>query len=299
LSAARTALALGLLAAAPLVMGCGLLFDGVYLIASKRYTDTVQERKPTGQVITAVEYAAVPGDGGQTRLSCEERERRIERSFTVEKTFQRRGGFDTGTYVGAATVSGLVATITAVTLAAVCLREPKPGAKRLSCLSMLAAAPFAVDVIYSIIRAKTAKPAKLVDKHTSEVTLDFAPQPTRTKPVPCDTVQQVMLGYVVGPSDTDALNGRGEGQKPHFADGALPVTLGEGGTFSLAEQPDVVRAWAKNASLGLWVVDGEGAPRRLTIDRCTALRPVSAMLVGEELSAFQRSCPLSPPSQPR
>src|SRR5262249_52172945 len=139
------------------------------------------------------------------------------------------------------------------------------GHKQISCLNMLYATPFGVDIVYSIIRAKTAKPAKLVDKQRSQDMLAFAEQPSQTKPVPCDNVQ-VMLGARLGPSDAAALNGQGGGDKPHLAEGAIPVTLGEDGAISLAEQPAVVRAWATNGSLGLLAVDREGVPHSLRID---------------------------------
>lgn len=299
LRTARTVLALGLVAATPLVTGCGLLIDGAYLFSNKRYTETVMDSRPTGQVNTTIEYDAAPGPDGQARLTCASRERRIERIASVEKTFERRGSFDAGTYLGAATVSGLVTVITGVVIGAVCLQDPTPGKPRPSCLNMLYVTPFAADIVYSIIRSRTVKPPKLVEKQTTEPTLDFAGTPSRSEPVACDNVEQVMLGLLVGPSDVDVLNGRIGGQKPHLVDGSLPVALGEGGVISLAEQPEVVHLWAKNESLGLWVVDREGAPHRLTADRCTLLRRVSTMLVGDEQVAFQRSCPPPALQQPR
>lgn len=300
MSAARIALATGILGAAPLVMGCGLLLDGVYLIGNKRYNETVQERKPTGQVITQVEYPARVDPTGKPHLACEERERRIERSFSVEKTWEHRGGWDASTYVATAALSGVIAAVTAGALTGICLHTPEPGHKRVSCYNILYATPFAVDVIYSVIRAKTAKPSKLVDKHTNEASLALAETPSRSTPVDCAAnVQQVMLGALVGPSDVDALNGRGGGEKAHLADGAIPVALGPDGTLSLADQPAVAHAWAKNDSLALWVVDREGAPRRWEVDRCAVMRPITPMLVGDELMWFLKTCPVSPPPQPR
>ena len=102
-----SALAAGIIAAALCASGCGVTLDVAYLISNKQYNETAEERRPTGQVSTAIEYDAAVSPDGQARLSCEQRERTIDRTWTVEKTFQRRGGFDSSTYVGTASISAL------------------------------------------------------------------------------------------------------------------------------------------------------------------------------------------------
>ena len=63
-SVPTTALALGLAVTALVTAGCGGVFDVAYLASDKRTTETVQERSPTGQVHTGIEYEGRADPGG-------------------------------------------------------------------------------------------------------------------------------------------------------------------------------------------------------------------------------------------
>jgi hypothetical protein len=281
--------------------GCGTLFDITYLIGSKRYEEIKEERRPTGQVNTAIEYDSAVTPDGQIRVSCEERERSIERTFSVNKTYEYRGGFTKNTYIGAAVLSAVAGGAYAGLIAIACNVSPQPGAKDVkqwSCVNALYATPFAADVGWSIMRAVTAKKPKLVDKQKTEGAISYSPIPSRTNVVSCDSIDRVVLGHVFGSTDLQELNGRsGDGQR--LAEGSIPVARDVDGTIKLGSQPSVVNAWAKNASMEMWAINREGKPRALKVDRCTALRTsISAMEpAGQQL--FFRECAPPNPTAPR
>jgi hypothetical protein len=278
-----------------------MLFDLSYLVGSKRYDESKEERKPTGQVSTSIEYDSVVTPDGQIHLACEERERRIERTFSVSKTYEYRGGYTRGVHVTAAVLSAVAGGAYAGVIAIACNLPPQPGApdtKRWSCINALYATPFAVDVGWSIIRAINAKPPKLVDKHKDEGRLAFAPIPTRSNPTSCDSIDHVVLGNVQGPSDLDALNsGTGEGQR--LVEGSIPVVRGADGNIQLISQPNVVNAWAKNAGMEFWIINREGKPQPLKVDRCNTLRLTISVMQPTEQSTFFRECPLPGTTPPR
>jgi hypothetical protein len=281
--------------------GCGLLLDGAYLISNKHYDETVQERKPTGRVRTAVEYEASVSVDGSVHLTCEERERRIERASSVQKTFERRGGFDSPVYVGTAVLSGLAAGAISGVIAAICLQKPQdPKAEQLSCLNMLYGAPFAFDVGWSAIRAATAKPAKLVEKHSTEAILALSEKPVRTAALRCDSVR-VVLGQAVDhfdPSEADILNGMTDRQA-RLQDGAVAVAVAPDGTITPKAQPGVLRAWLDDGALDLWVVDAEDRPHSLHVPRCEVLRPAAGVLAPDAQFKLQQACPPPPPPPQR
>jgi hypothetical protein len=278
--------------------GCGALFDLTYLAGSKSYDERKEERKPTGQVISGIDYESAVAPDGEIRLSCTERERRIERTFSVTKVYKYRGGFTRTTYVSAAILSAVAGGAIAGIVAIGCNLPPQPGEKdpkRWSCLNALYASPFALDLGYSLIRAGTAKQPKLVDKTKNEGLLSLADVPSRSTPTTCDSVDRVVLGSVYGPSDLDAINGgSSEGQK--LADGSIPIARTEAGTIKLATQPDVVHAWIQNPTLGLYVINRDGKPRTLTVDRCNALRPTISIMTPADQSMFFPQCTV--PNQP-
>ena len=274
--------------------GCGMLFDLSYLVGSKRYDESKEERKPTGQMVTAIEYDGSIAPDGQIHLTCEERERRIERTFSVTKTYEYRGGYTRNTMIAAAVLSAVAGGAVAGIVAIGCNLPPQPGEKepkRWSCLNALIASPFALDFGYSLIRVGMAKSPKLVDKQKNEGLVALGDIPTRQDPVACNaSTERVVLGWVSGPSDIDTLNsGSSEGQK--LADGALPVVLGEGDTIKLADQKEVVSAWVQNSSLGLWAVGRDGKFRSIKVNRCDALRPAISVMQGQEVSLFFQQCP--------
>lgn len=297
-SKTRVALALGVGLSALGTSGCGLLLDSAYLISNKHYDETVQERKPTGRTRTAVEYDAAVSVDGSVHLACAERERRIERASSVQKTFERRGGFDSPVYIGTAVLSGVAAGVVSGVIAAICLQKPEdPKAEQPSCLNMLYAAPFAFDVGWSAIRAATAKPAKLVEKRSTEAVLALSEKPVRTAPLRCDSAR-VVLGQAVDhfdPSEADILNGVTDRQA-RLQDGAIAVAVAPDGTITPKAQPDMLRAWLNDGGLGLWVVDAEGKPHSLRVDRCEVLRPAAPALASDAQIKLSQACP--PPKPP-
>lgn len=281
--------------------GCGTLFDITYLIGSKRYNESKEERKPTGQVNTAIEYDSALAPDGQIRVTCEERERRIERTFSVSKTYEYRGGYTRSQYVAASILSAVAGGAVAGIIAIGCNLPVQPGekdAKRWSCVNALYATPFAVDMGYSIIRAVTAKTPKLVDKQKNEGAIAYSTVPTRTNTVSCDSIDRVVLGNAYGSSDLESPNtDSGEGER--LVNGSIPVAREADGSIKLLSQPDVVNAWVKNPGLQFLVVNREGKPRALNIDRCAALRPTVSVMQPAEQSMFFRACPMPAATAPR
>lgn len=290
----RSILSICLVASLLGTTGCGAMFDLAYVVGRKRYDQSKEERKPTGQVNTAIEYESALTPDGQIRVSCEERERRIERTFYVSKVYEYRGGYTRSTYLTAAALSAAAGGLVAGIVAIGCNLPPQPGetdVKRWSCINALYATPFAADLGWSLIRAATAKPPKLVDKHKNEGPLAFGEVPTRSAAVSCDSIERVALGSVTGASDVELLNGRESAEPQRLRDDAIPVALGEGGSIQLATQPEVVQAWVRNPALEFWVVNREGKPRPLRVDRCGALRPVFLTIPPADQSMFLQQCP--------
>ncbi len=300
-SVTRCLLALGLGVTSLGTGGCGLVLDTAYLISNKRYEETVQERKSTGQTHTAVEYDSALGPDGVVRLTCAERERRIERASSVQKTFERRGSFDSTTYLGTAVLSGVTAGVITGVMAALCTQKPEdPKADQLSCLNMVYASPFVLDVAWSSARYATAKPAKLVEKHTSTAVLALSETPVRTAELRCDSVRLV-LGEAVEryePTAAEILNGA-EDRPVRLKDGAIAIPVAPDGTVRLRMQPDVVRAWLDNASLALWMVDGQDRPHSLKVERCGVLRSTADVLPRDAQYKLVQACPPPPPPPQR
>jgi len=281
--------------------GCGVIFDVAYLVGSKRYDESKEERKPTGQVNTAIEYDSAVAPDGQIRVTCEERERRIERTFSVSKVYEYRGGYTRDKYIASAVLSAVAGGAYAGIIAIACNLPAEPGekdVKRWSCVNALYATPFAADIGWSIIRAVTAKPPKLVDKHKNEGSIEYSSVPSRRTAVSCDSIDRVVLGNAFGPTDLEALNG-GSGEGQRLADGSIPVTREADGSIKLSSQPAVVNAWVKNPGLQFLVINREGKPRALSVDRCTALRPTISVMQSTEQSMFFRECPLPATTAPR
>jgi hypothetical protein len=281
--------------------GCGALFDMTYALGDKRYNESKEERKPTGQVISGIEYEGTVGTDGEIRLSCTDQERRIERTFSVNKTYQYRGGYKRSMYVSSAILSTVVGGAIAGIVAIGCTLPPQPGEKdpkRWSCLNALFATPFALDLGYSLVRVGMAKTPKLVDKTKNEGQLALAEVPAKSTSTTCDSVDRVVLGSVYGASEFDAINS-GSSEGPKLAEGSLPVMRNETGGIKLISQPDVIHAWVLNSNLGLWVINREGKPRALKVDRCGALRPTVMAMQPADQPFFHGQCPLPNPAVPR
>jgi hypothetical protein len=297
----RTALVLGLAASALGTAGCGGLFDVVYLIGNKRTSTTVDERSPTGQVHQRIEYEGRAGSAGVVEVTCEERERRIERASSVEKTYRYRGGYTSAPYIGSAALSAVTTGAVAGVIALVCMNEKdSTQAQKESCLqNMLFATPFAVDTVYSSIRAATAKTPKLIEKRRSNPRLVFSETPSRTAPASCVSARLV-LRPMAGPSEQsadDLLSGAPPPPAPLFMDGATAVALPPDGKVDLRSQPEVVSKWADDPGLALWLVGADGRPRRLEVNRCDALKPLLDMLPPPAQTKLLTSC-APKPAQP-
>lgn len=302
-SAVGAAAVLGLAAAALGTTGCGGILDVAYLISDKRTTETVQERTPTGQVHGGVEYEGAAGAGGVVQITCEERERRVERSSSVEKVYRYRGGFSSSPYIGTAVLSGLTAAAVAGVIAVICLNDDTSTRdEKVSCLpNMLFATPFAIDSVYSSIRAATAKTPKLVEKHVAQPVLAFSETPSRTAPATCESAR-LYLRPGAGPpeqSADDILSGKPPEPAPFFLDGAMAIPLPPDGRVDLHAMPDVVNRWADDATLALWLVGADGRPHRLAVDRCDALKPLLGMIAAGTQSKFLLSCAPPPPAPTR
>ncbi len=281
-------------------MGCGAVFDLAYLAGNKRFDKSTEERRPTGQVQTAIEYESAVAPDGRIQISCEERERRIERTFNVSKVYEYRGSYESGTYIATTAMSAAAGGLLAGILGGICTLPPspqQPDALKVSCWNMLYAAPFALDIGWSLIRMGTAKEPKLVDKQKTEGQIALSEVPSRVTSVTCDSIDRVMLGNAYGSSEADVLSGHSQSSSMTLTADAIPVAI-DNGSITLASQPEVVHAWAKNSSLGLWVVNRERQPRSLKVDRCPALRPAFMIMTPAEMTLFNASCPLGPPTTP-
>lgn len=299
--AARTATLLGLAAAALGATGCGGLFDVAYLVSDRRTTETKYERAPTDQVHTRIEYAAGAGADGVLRVVCEERERRVERSSSVTRVYRYRGSYTSSPYIGTAVLSGVTAAAVAGVIAAVCMNDERSTqAQKEGCLpNMLFGTPWAIDSVYSSIRAATAKPPKLIEKHTAQPVLAFSETPIRTAPATCETAR-LYLRPAMGPveqSADDILSGKPPDPAPGFLDGATAIPLPPDGKVDLHALPEVVNRWGNDTTLGLWLVGPGGGHHRLMIHPCDALKPLLGTMAPATQSAFLRSC--APPPPPR
>jgi len=290
--AARAAAPVACLALA--LGGCGLVVDTAYLLGDGRYQESAEESSPTTETTERLEVVAAAGPDGALQLECVHRTRAIERSWQVNKTYQRQGGFGRDTYTATAALDVIFGGLAAGTLLALCTHEDSD----VSCWNMLWAAPYAVDLGYSLVRRATARPAVLVDKVRSGDRLRYGDPPLAERPASCGSIASVWLGGVTGPSDEALLNGEGEGRGPReLADGAVPLEIDEAGALYLSDE--AVRTWATQAWAGVWALDGAGAPHPVQVDRCAALRPHAARLSEAELASFRRDCPLpQPDAQP-
>lgn len=273
--------------------GCGGIFDITYLIAGKRYTETKEERKGTGQSQVTVEIDGTLAPDGSMTPTCIERERTIERSFSIDRTYEYRGGYRRDTYIATTILSAVTGGAVAGIVGALCTRKPSPDnqfAQPISCMNLLFATPFAVDTLYSSIRIATAKKPKLVGKVKHENPLALGGAPSRQTPVACDPSDKLVLGNVRKPSDMELLQGR-TNEKATLSDGAMPVQRTPTGSVALISQPDIVNAWITNPHWVLAAVNAAGEPRIIQMDRCFALRSAISVMQPQNITMFAQQCP--------
>ncbi len=280
------------------IAGCGAVFDTAYTLTDGKFSESETDNRPTEHTENSIEYEV----GADLALQCFARTRRIERTATISKTFEYRGGFEKSTYAGAAVADGLIGALVAGTMLGICTSEESD----VSCLNMTWASPFAIDLVYSLIRHKTVRPPVLVGKTRSSDSLVHGATPIDEQQTDCSSVASLWLGTATGPSRVERLNSGGEEQR--LREGAIAVALVSAPAGSTAPtepalvqahlslSPEVAQAWASQNDLALWVQNGQGTISRVLVDRCTVLRPLAHSFVGEVRTTFDQNCPLPAPS---
>ncbi|HMY16263.1 MAG TPA: hypothetical protein PKA58_08020 [Polyangium sp.] len=284
------------LAASIATMGCGGIFDITYLIANKRYTESKEERKGTGQAQTMLEVTGPMAPDGTITPACYERKRQIERSFRIDRTYEYRGGYRRDVYISATILSAITGGAIAGLTAYLCQIPPSAQnnfSQPISCMNMLFAAPSAVDTVYSAIRIATAKKPKLVGKEKHENPVALGSTATEEISVPCDPSDKLVLGNVADRSNTELLEGRTH-ETPAFTDGGLPVQRTATGDIKLISQPEIVNAWITNPHWVLAMVNAAGEARTIHVDRCFALRSAVSVIQPQNITLFAQQCPASP-----
>ncbi len=276
--------------AALALAGCGAMVDLGYRLGDGRYTESAEESAPTAETVTRTEYQAALQPDQSLHLECATRTRQVERRWSVTKTFEYRGGYSRGTYLGTAILDGVLGAVIAGSLLGICTHEDSDT----SCLHMLWASPFAIDLLYSVIRNRTVRDPVLVDKNRSGDQMRYADTPLEEQATACAAVT-LWLGRANGPSAEDLLNGRGNGETRALDDDALSLPLEADGAIELT--PEAAAYWAARSYADLWVRDAEGGLHPVQVDRCPVLRPHAARLTAEARQTFDRDCPLPQPPQ--
>lgn len=261
--------------------GCSALVDTIYLAGSRRFDTSETERAPTGETSQAMEVAARSVEGG-LELSCARVTRGIDRTWSVHRTWQRRGGFDRGTYAGTAFMSGFFAAITGGVLLGMCLSDEAD----VSCAWTAAAAPLALDVGYGLIRRTMVSPPKLVTRERSGDTIALG-DVLQTEPTGCDTLRDLAIGAASGTPPEAALSADSPDPQRLVEAGARHLALaGTRATLTLAD----AELWATSGQL--WAIDTDGVAHRVQIDRCAPLRPFAASMSPAVRTQFDQACPL-------
>lgn len=269
---------------------CGALMDTTYWIGDKKTSLTVPESSATGEAETRTEYEAVHDAALGLRLSCYQRTRGVERGWDVTKTYEYRGGYEKSTYTAAAVLDGVLGAVIAGSLTGICLNEDSD----VSCAHIAWASPFAIDMVYSLIRRGTVGPKVLVDKTRGSDRMQYG-QAAQQQATQCESVAGLYLGGSSGPSDEQRLNGYAGPNVRELADGALQLGFDAAGAVLLS--PESVDFWATQSYASLWVRDDQGTIQPVIVDRCTTLRPHAMSMGSSAQQAFQRDCPLPQPAQ--
>lgn len=159
---------------------CGLAIDGAYLMSNKTTTKDEEQRRPTGETQTKPERR-LRYDQERVGVVCEDVTFGVDRVWNVQKTYEYRGGWP-GVHLLPVVIEGLIGGGLAVALGAKC----KDPTSNISCDLLYATIPFAVDVTYSLIRALTIAPPKLINKTRGEVNTDLQPNPLTTIVTACE-----------------------------------------------------------------------------------------------------------------
>jgi hypothetical protein len=165
---------------------CGLLIDGAYLLSGKNSYKDVEQRKPTGQVQTSPEKT-LTFDGPRIRVACEDVTRGVDRVWSVHKTYENQGGWYQVHWLPVL-LEGIIGGGLAIGLGARCT-DPTSG---ISCDTLYATIPFAVDVTYSLVRLLMIRPPKLVDKKLTEPRTDVHPTPAAKSTIACEADTEIV-----------------------------------------------------------------------------------------------------------
>ncbi|MDX2088777.1 MAG: hypothetical protein SFX73_13050 [Kofleriaceae bacterium] len=263
--------------------GCSVLLDTIYVAGDKKFATSTVERKPTQETLQNVEYSAHIVDGG-LELSCAQTTRSIDRTWSVHKTWQRRGGFDRNAYMGTAFTSGFFGAITGGVLLGMCLSEEA----NVDCAWTAAAAPLFLDMGYGIIRRSMTKEPKLIARERSGDSVELGAI-IESSPGACPVLTDVAIGYATGHAPETAF--RMENPEPQRLDTTNAAHLPLAGTVATLT-PVIAESWA--ASAGLWAIDANGVAHAVSIDRCAALRPYAAQMSTTNQNRFNTECPLPP-----
>lgn len=229
--------------------GCGLLIDGAYLISNKHYTKDEKQSRPLDLQQTAFEHE-VRAQPGQAWLACEDVDRTVERTWTVRKEYEHRGGFYQAhwlpvlldTVVGGALTVGLAVT---------CTRDGTP------CDPLFGTIPLWTDAVYSVIRLLTIDPPKLVKKER----LQASPEPSETalarRTVSCEPDARI----IVGKFEADPQ--------------AVVFRVDAWGAMDQAELPQLMSALQRKDVRVMWAAGGN-APKDATVSRCELLRQLGS-----------------------
>jgi len=261
-------------------LGCAGTFDLLY---GDRFTRRSDESAPTGETVERYEYRT--SEVGEA-LECTLTERSIERRRAVIKTYRRRGGLGPNLYGGAIAADAVFGGLAGGAMLALCLND------HLSCWHMLWASPFALDMLYGAVRLAMARPPVLIQKERSEDWAAVGDVPIAEVPTQCTEVSAVRLGISQGSSNASAS---GEGDElQSFAPGFVDVPLGTEHLLSFGKE--VLETWVEHPTFDLWVVDAQGAARRIEgINRCKAIvHHRNAIPVTERSAALQAACPPEP-----
>ena len=270
--------------------GCAAILDSAYRLGDGKYRESAEESAPTAQIVDRLEYETRLQPDQSLRLECVARTRQVERSWSVTKTFEYRGGFRKNVYWGSAVADGVIGALLAGPLLGVCTKEDSDT----SCYHMLWASPFAIDLLYSLIRTRMVRDPVLVGKRRSADQVRFAQVPVEEEVATCPSTQ-LWLGGASGPSEEDLLNGRGGGEARELGPDAVRVVVDAEGLVTLSAE--VVAHWVGRSYATLWVSDDRVGLQPVLVDRCGALRPHASTLTFDQRQSFDRDCPLPQPQQ--
>lgn len=227
--------------------GCGLFLDGVYLISDKRFSKDERQTRPTEHVQDAFEHT-VRAEQGQVWLACEDTRRAVERVWTVHKEYEHVNGWHQVHWLPVVLDAALGGGL-GIGFGIKCGETGNPT----TCLSLIAAAPFVFDLVYSAIRLATIEPPKLVNKERR--TAESAPgaTPLWRQTVSCEPD----AALVVGRSEHDPV--------------ASWFRVDAWGALNAGDRQRLVSALLRQDARLFWAAGGS-PPVDAKLDRCAALQ---------------------------